>query len=118
MTDPKLTGPSTKKEPATPVQPLPVPSEPAPAPAEPTIAPNLLDLTAKTDEDLNEIRNIIIDLAEGKMISHLRDYADGNITNFGIAREIWETVADEIMKNPSDEELKKLFDQYNIPYKR
>ena len=80
--------------------------------------PDVLDLTAKTDEDVNEIRNIIIDLAEGKMISSLRDYDGSNITNIGIAREIWQTVSDDVQQNPSDEELKKLFDQYKIPYKR
>ncbi len=111
------------EEPQTPSETQP-PPKPKPEPPKPTqettqAAPaEVLDLTAKTEEDFNVIRNTIIDFAEGNMISSLRDYDGSNITNIGIAREIWNTVSDEVKQNPSDDALIKLFDQYKIPYKR
>ena len=123
MTDPKLTGPSTKTKPTTPARPLPVPPTqeqtemfPEMAPAS-QADPDAFDLATMADEDLNVIQNIIIDLAEGKMISHLRDYNKGVITNYGIAQKLWEEAPEDLKKNPSDEKLKQLFDQYKIPYK-
>ena len=69
------------------------------------------------DEDLNEIKNIILDLAEGKFFSAFRNEYMGRITNYGIAQKLWEEAPEDLKKNPSDEKLKQLFDQYKIPYK-
>ena len=84
---------------------------------DPQADPDAFDLATMADEDLNAIQNIIIDLAEGKMISRIRDYQRGVISNYGIAQKIWEEAPEDLKKNPSDEKLKQLFDQYKIPYK-
>ena len=101
------------------------PEEPRQTEMFPNITPDTpaaeINLAARGIEDLNEIKNFIIDFAEGKTLYHLKD-TDSNssgiyLTNQGIARKIWTAVPIDLRDNPSDEMLKKLFDQYKIPYK-
>jgi hypothetical protein len=115
---PELSSKPQKQTPISPVPPAEAQTEMFPEMAPASQAdPDAFDLATMADEDLNAIQNIIIDLAEGKMISHLRDYNKDVITNYGIAQKIWEEAPEDLKKNPSDEKLKQLFDQYKIPYK-
>ena len=84
---------------------------------DPQVNPDAFDLATMADEDLNAIKNIIIDLAEGKFFSSFRNEDIDGITNYGIAQKLWKDAPEDLKKKPSDEKLKKLFDQYKIPYK-
>jgi tetratricopeptide (TPR) repeat protein len=115
---PELSPKPQKRTPISPVPPVEAQTEMFPEMvSDSNVNPDEFDLATMADEDVNAIRNIILDLAEGKSISNLRNYSDGNITNYGIAQKIWEEVPEDLKKNPNDEALKKLFDQNNIPYK-
>lgn len=118
---PELSSKPQKKTPISPVPP--VEAQPAQTEMFPEMAPDpvvdrsAFDLATMADEDLNEIKNIILDLAEGKFFSAFRNEYMGRITNYGIAQKLWEEAPEDLKKNPSDEKLKQLFDQYKIPYK-
>jgi hypothetical protein len=115
---PELSSKPQKRTPISPVPPVEAQTEMFPEMvSESNVNADEFDLSVMANEDLNAIRNIILDLAEGKSISNLRNYSDGNITNYGIAQKIWEEVPEDLKQNPNDEALKKLFDQNNIPYK-
>ena len=115
---PELSPKPQKRTPISPVPPVEAQTEMFPEMvSDSNVNPDEFDLSVMAYKDVNEIRNIIIDLAEGKETSNTRNYSDGNITNYGIAQKIWEEVPEDLKKNPNDEALKKLFDQNNIPYK-